>query len=185
MPDYSTWLPTDDAARAIGCNRRTLASQAKHWKIQVVPYRRLNGPGSALGPLEKRYHPGDVERVRKERNPGAEPFVLPAGTGGPVATIKRRGILLPDAERTGAELLARLLQSPNNVLNPVSRGSQPVLPPSELRHRLYLSEDEAVAFTGLGKETLDKLRQAGKIARLQREGPRQSNVYRRADLEKL
>ena len=53
------------------------------------------------------------------------------------------------------------------------------LPPSELSFKLYLTEEEALRYTGFGRE---HLRVHGKGKRI---GPHGSTVYRRVDLEKI
>jgi predicted DNA-binding transcriptional regulator AlpA len=54
-----------------------------------------------------------------------------------------------------------------------------LLPPSELSFKLYLTEEEAIRYTGFGRAFL---RATGKGRMI---GPRGSKVYRRVDLEKL
>ena len=53
------------------------------------------------------------------------------------------------------------------------------LPPSELSFKLYLTEEEAIRYTGFGRA---HLRAFGKGKMI---GPHGSRVYRRVDLEKL
>jgi len=53
------------------------------------------------------------------------------------------------------------------------------LPPSELRCKLYLTEDEAVEYTGLGRGYI-RANAKGKT-----NGPNRSTMYRRDDLGKL
>jgi hypothetical protein len=52
-------------------------------------------------------------------------------------------------------------------------------PLSDLAHKLYLTEDEAVRYTGLGQAELRR------CARGATRGPRGAFVYRRRDLEAL
>jgi predicted DNA-binding transcriptional regulator AlpA len=54
-----------------------------------------------------------------------------------------------------------------------------LLPPSELSFKLYLTEEEAVRYTGFGRA---HLRACGKGKMI---GPHGARVYRRVDLEKL
>jgi predicted DNA-binding transcriptional regulator AlpA len=54
-----------------------------------------------------------------------------------------------------------------------------LLPPSELSFKLYLTEEEAIHYTGFGRA---HLRAHGKGRAI---GPHGSRVYRRVDLEKL
>jgi hypothetical protein len=58
-------------------------------------------------------------------------------------------------------------------------GTGSFLPPSELSFKLYLTEDEAIRYTGFGRAFL---RTHGKGKPI---GPHGSTVYRRVELEKL
>ena len=143
-----------DALRKQSRNSRTAG------KLQKQMYRRPTG-----GPRIAVYHPKDVQQVRKERNPEAPPFVLS-----------------PEKPEFGLRTITDIpwqIETFNKLLNaPQSDGNRPPSV-SELRFKLYLTPDEAVAFTGLGKGFLQRTaaRYCG--------GPRGSIVYKRSELEKL
>jgi hypothetical protein len=83
-------------------------------------------------------------------------------------------------------LVARRHKEPGAVIPPALAaliGMLPstdsaILPPSELRHKRYLTIQEAVAYTGLPAGRIQDKARAGRI---NREGLR----YRRADLDEL
>src|SRR6185369_10734030 len=71
--DYSTWLTKQQAADAIGVSTKLVEQLAKEKKLQSAQWKRPeNGAWVSV------YHPDDVARERKERNPDAPAFVLPA-----------------------------------------------------------------------------------------------------------
>src|SRR2546426_9209580 len=84
--DYSTWITKQDAAEAIGVSTKAIERWAQEKEIQVAKWKRPAG-----GPAIVVCHPGDVERITRDRNPGTETFVIPAPkeqpvTNGTVAT---------------------------------------------------------------------------------------------------
>jgi predicted DNA-binding transcriptional regulator AlpA len=62
---------------------------------------------------------------------------------------------------------------------PAENAADSLLPPSELSFKLYLTEEEAIRYTGFGRAYL---RAHGKGRPI---GPHGARVYRRVDLEKL
>jgi len=162
------WYEKREAAEAIGVSMKTVEKLAQ---TKVLQQRMVKPPGRNHKLVV--YHPDDVARERKERNPDAPPFVLPPAAENGSVALQRHAMSMPDAAKLGEDILRALL-------NGSQAPKAPRLAPSELRYRIFLSEDEAVAFTGLGKGTIRKL-----VKPLHRVGPLQSNVYRRTDLEKL
>jgi excisionase family DNA binding protein len=148
--DYSTWREKQQAADEIGCSTKTIEQLAKDGQIQQAVWRP-NGRGARRAV----YHPDDVARIAKERQPGLPAFVLPAGqsdlarpnrngTGhGPPATLAT----LP-AEDVWRGLLAAALRA-------VVVGSEK--PTSENSEKLWLTLDEAAEVSGLPRATLRRL----------------------------
>jgi hypothetical protein len=173
MPtDYSTWLTKQQAADAIGCSTKTIEQFAKERKIQQASWKRPE-TGARLSV----YHPGDVERVRKERNPDAPPFVLPPERDS------------QNSQSAGKALTTTRQNDSQNSQNPVailanvferisSQNSENRWPPP-----LYLTTDEAVRYSGLSAAYLQRLVAEGKLKRIS-EGLR-GHRYRRADLDTL
>lgn len=62
--DYSTWLTTQQAAKACGVHTNTIAHWAQANRLRVAKRKRpLGGPAISV------YHPGDVERIAQEQEP--------------------------------------------------------------------------------------------------------------------
>ena len=132
MPDYSTWLTKQQAANALQCATKTVEQLAKAKKLQTTMYKRPTG-----GPAIAVYHPDDVERLRKERNPEAEPFIVPAGAE-PTKALQRAGNGKPTPPLF--DQFAEWLTGIRNEQQP------PAIP---LREKVFLTMPEAVQFTGL------------------------------------
>src|SRR5512135_2292871 len=130
MSDTQDWLTLPEAAEAIGISTRTVRQKAKEKLIQTKPGKGIGSHRCTL------YHPGDVARMRAERNPEAPPFVMPekdSGNSGSTALVRHQ----PGTELSHLrDMFSALLGMP--------AGSVPApLAPSELRHRLYLTAAEA------------------------------------------
>lgn len=153
--DTSGWLTKQQAADAIGVSTKTVEQLALRKEIEQGKRIRPGRPAIAV------YNPQDVERVSKERNPDAVPFVLPpAAPGEAVSTeIARTSQNFPNL------LEAALLQA-------VQRPAAP---------RLFMGVDEASEYSGLPKSYLKELIREGKIGLKTGAGWR----IRRADLEAL
>ena len=128
--DYSAWLTKQQAADALQCATKTVEQLANAKKLQTAMYRRPTG-----GPIIRVYHPDDVERLRMERNPDAEPFVLPADMSPSTALVSAKNMLPHGAEAFFAAMMPHL-----QALKP-----QPVT----LREKVFLTMPEAVQLTGL------------------------------------
>ena len=142
MPvDYSTWLTKQQAAKALNCATKTVEQLAKASKLQTAKYKRPEG-----GPALCVYHPDDVERLRKERNPEAEAFVLPAEEK-PATSLQTRVwplIKITDGEK------AVLFEYFKSIYKP----AQPAV---FLREKVFLTLPEAVQLTGLPDATIRRL----------------------------
>jgi hypothetical protein len=106
---------------------------------------------------------GQIKQAQR-RIPGRRPMPVfaPAGVAGLVASTIPV-VTKPAAKGESAE-----------------EGVYPsLLPPSELSFKLYLTEEEAIRYTGFGRAYI---RTHGKGRPI---GPHGSRVYRRVDLEKL
>lgn len=169
MVDLSGWPTKAEGAARIGISERTLD---RLLKTNPTAIQKRSRPRPGLPPVDV-LHPGDVEKERARRKgpEGAlQPHVMPAGDRLPVPNSDTDVRQKSDTEHLGA--LVPLLAALQSALNVRTK-------PSELRHKRYLTEAEAMAYTGLGKGNLRKM------ARGLRIGPRRAKVYRREDLDKL
>src|SRR5690242_7615945 len=91
--DYSTWLTKQQAAEVLEVSTKTIEQYAKTGDLQQADWRRPEG-----GPRIVVYHPRDVERLRKERNPEAPAFILPAEDK-PAAASKEIAVRQPTPEQ--------------------------------------------------------------------------------------
>lgn len=172
-PDYSIWFTKQQAADAIGVSTKTVEKFADEKKLQRADWKRPE-----TGATVAVYHPGDVERLRKERNPDAEPFMLPpareessqALTRSPQAPERDRSFLQRVAEAAAAGAIAG------------SGNSQKAFSEVRLVERLFLSIPEAAVYSGLPQTHLRHLMASGKL-----EGLKTGAGWRirRTDLEKL
>ena len=72
MPkDLSNWLSKEQAAEALAVSTKIVEKLANEKVLQKEMKRRAGKPAIAV------YHPDDVDRERKKRNPEAEAFVVP------------------------------------------------------------------------------------------------------------
>jgi hypothetical protein len=83
------------------------------------------------------------------------------------------------SERSSVTVRERSENPSSVALEPLLEALSRRLPLSELAHKLWLTEDEAVMFSGLGKGYLRKSLEPKPI------GPRGAMVYRRRDIEAL
>jgi excisionase family DNA binding protein len=168
--DYSSWLPKQEAAAAIGCSTKQIERFAQDKQIQAARWKRPEG-----GPAIAVYHPGDVERLAKERNPDAEPFILPAApaVNGSHATIAVRQSSPEEFMEALAKAIAGASQTSQTRLG------------VRLAERLYLTIDEAAEYTGLGLGYLRRQIAVGNLDLVKGAGRHGADVLRRADLEKL
>jgi excisionase family DNA binding protein len=167
--NYSNWLPKQEAAAVIGCSTKHIERLAQEKLIQAAKYKRPKG-----GPAIAVYHPGDVERQARERNPDAEPFVMPAAA--------------PPAVN-GSKAIAVRQSSPEEFMEALAKAiagaSQTSQTGVRLAERLYLTMGEAAEYTGLGLRYLRRQIAVGNLELVKGAGHHGANVLRRADLEKL
>ncbi len=173
-PDYSLWLTKAQAAEAIGCSTKTIEQLAQKGKIEQAEWKRPE-----TGARIAVYHPDDVNRVRKERNPEAKPFVLPAAG---VSESPNSAALIPRASPAadpGAFLKALAALVSQKSEKPAET------PPVALSERAFLTIPEAAAFTGLGEGYIRRQIKAGNLKPLKGAGRHGADVIRRKDLEEL
>lgn len=167
--DYSTWFTKQQAADAIGVSTKLIEQFAKEKKLQAAKWKRPEG-----GARVSVYHPDDVTRLRKERNPDAPPFVLPALGDEPEAPAGETNALA-------------VHQSPIDFLQALAAALGSGSQNSEKRsvriaERLFLTLPEAADYSGLPQAHLRRLMKDGKLIGLKTgSGWR----IRRTDLEKL
>lgn len=142
MPDYSTWLTKQQAAEAIGVSTKTVEKLTEEKQLQKAFYKRPE-----TGVRIAVYHPEDVARLRKERNPEAEPFVLPAAEAEPKASEKALAIRQPAADQLFQALTAAFSGSQN----------------SQKSWKLFLSIREAAKYSGLPQAMLRRMAQKEEI----------------------
>jgi len=166
-PDYSDWLTKQQAAAAIGCSTKTVEKLAADNQIQQG-YRKRPETGARVSV----YHRGDVDRIREERQPGAEPFVLPEASERQTTalTVQRSN---PDPPATASILVNALV-----ALAGHSQNSENV----RVAERVFLKLSEASEYAGLPKTYIRSLMQSGKIEALRTGGGWR---IRRAALESL
>lgn len=158
------WYTKTQVAEILAVSTKTVEKLAGDGKLQQQTVPRHGKPPIVV------FHPGDVQRERETRNPDGQMFVMPAGQDTPDVARAMVGALSAIAEQVSkpAALPAA----------PIER-EEAELPPSELRWKIYLTEREAVRYTGLSAATLRWRLQPEPI------GPRGANVYRRVDLDAL
>lgn len=140
--DYSKWITKQDAAEAIGVSTKQIERWAQDKEIQVVKWKRPEG-GTRIVVC----HPGDVERIARNRNPETETFVIPKDQA-PV----------PNGDLPARQLSAdRLVQILAGALG-TSQTSQTRLT------GLWLTLQEAQEYSGLPVAILRVLIETGRLA---------------------
>lgn len=172
--DYSTWLTKQQVADAIGVSTKTVEKLADQKKLQQAYWRRPETGAKIVV-----YHPADVDRIRKERNPDAQPFVVP-----PVAAAAAAGAgqsTTADLARVPAgNVVERLFHALANSAESGSQNSQ--THQVRVAERLFLKIPEASAYSGLPQAHLRTLIGEGKLTALKTGAGWR---IRRTDLEKL
>ena len=131
MPDYSAWLTKQQAADALQCATKTVEQLSTQGKLQSALYKRPEG-----GPKLRVYHPKDVERLRKERNPDAEPFIVPSESATSTAL-----------QRTGNNITMN--DAMLGFFRGLNAGEAQNPPAVSIRDKMFLTMPEAVQLTGL------------------------------------
>lgn len=176
-PDYSTWLTKQQAADAIGVSTKQIERWAQEKRLQAARWKRPEG-----GPAIVVYHPDDVERIAKERNPAAQAFVMPAGADdGQADKGTAVAVRQPSPEQFIQALVSAMSQTSQNGVSQTSQTH----PGVRLAERLFMTVAEAAEYTGLGVRHIRKQIEDGKLKSLKGAGPRGADVLRRADLESL
>jgi hypothetical protein len=158
MSNLDHWLTKGQAAQRLRVAEKTIDRMANKGALQKAQRAQPGRPPVVV------FHPDDVEREFAKRQQIIPPFTI---TG--VQTLS-------NASSEMADRLARpsLAIAKREHVGHVHLGLD--MPLSELRYKVYLSEDEAIRYTGLGR---------GQLAGAVKRGPRGARVYRRTDLEAL
>jgi hypothetical protein len=145
------WPTQQEAADALGVSTKTIQKYVAQGRLTQQMQSQINKPARAV------IEPSGLERMVRERSQVGDEG---ARNSSPNVPALRSGMALEPL----LELFARR-----------------ETPLSDLSHKLYLTEDEAVRYTGLGRAYLRTLTSAEgrKI------GPRGALVYKRAELEAL
>lgn len=146
MPDYSTWLTKPQAAEAIGCSTKTVEQLAKEGRIERAYYKRPE-----TGATISVYHPKEVARIRKERNPDAAAFVLPEVS----ENSESAAVAIRQAVRTDDFLQA---------IAAIAAGSQNSQNTVRIAEKLYLTLDQAAQLSGLPRSYIRAQMSAGALA---------------------
>ena len=171
--DYSTWMTKQQAADSLAVSTKQIERWANDKQLQSAKWKRPEG-----GPAIAVYHPADVERMAQDRNPDAEPFVLPTEAADRKPT-------------NGTHAVAVRQPSPEQFLQAIAAAVAGASQTSQTQRRVSLSEQlyltipEAADFTGLGVGYVRRLVTDRKLALVKGAGPRRADVLRRVDLEKL
>jgi hypothetical protein len=152
----SNWYTKQEAARVLQVSEKTIDRMVEREQLGR-DYRRI--PGQTPVPIFK---PADLKKLAAERG-------INVDTKPETSIVKVNGALEPDAHLTSQALQQTATAAPE-------------LPLSELRHKVYLTTDEAVRYSGLSVDYLSELVRQGKLARLEALRPYR---YKRVDLEGL
>jgi excisionase family DNA binding protein len=162
-PDPSDWLTKAQVADVIGVSTKTVEKLAADKQLQQASVRRAGKPPIVV------YHPGDVERVRKERNPEGDAFVVPPSQTPEMVDGKETAVVPRTGEPTAAGAFASLM-------NQFGNGAR-----VRLSERMFLNIKEASELTGLTQIYLTRRIKDGTLPAI-RDG---AWKIRRSDLEKL
>ena len=172
-PDLSTWKTKTEAAALLQVSEKTIERMAvdgdspAEGKVRRA-FRRI--PGRRDLPV---YSPADLAKI--------------AGTTIEATPIddshqaKLPAIVRKVSKSLGNDRMEMMRPQDRTVL--LSAMAEAEIVPVHMR--LYLSVDEAIRFSGLGRHHLEKLIQGGKLELLKGAGPNGSDVIRRLDLERL
>jgi hypothetical protein len=176
QPDYSDWLTIAEATAALGgIGERTLYRMARGTEtkpplIQKALRKRLGQSAITV------FHPGDVEKVRAQQLKNANrSFVMPRFMA-EAEPMERRGAQPDRVPPPYAGLALELTEAVPALLATVGQMADRFQP-------LFLTTRQAVRYTGLTAEYLDRLVRENKLRRID-EGIRGFR-YRRRDLDAL
>ncbi len=173
-PDYSHWLTKQQAADAIGCSTKTVEQLAKEKRLHAAMWRRPEG-----GPRIAVYHPGDVDLIRKEKNPDAEPFMVrveaePLADSAPAQST---ALAAPNSAEQFMRVLLAVAGASQSSEKKFSTFSE-----VRLSERLFLTIPEAADYSGLPQSHIRRLMGEGKLEAMKTGAGWR---IRRVDLEKL
>ena len=174
QPDCSLWPTKKETAEAIGVSTKLVEQFANEKRLQVAKRKQ---PGT--GAWASVYHPDDVERIRKERNPEPSPFVIQ-----PAANVIEPAAKAPEPAKAS---IAPLRQSPAEFLQALAAAVGKDSQNSErcsvrTAERIFLTVPEAADYSGLPQAHLRRLMADGRLSGLKTGAGWR---IRRADLEKL
>ena len=160
-------MTKQQAAYCLAVSTKQIERWTREKRLQAKKWKRPEG-----GPAIAVYHPDDVERIAHDRNPDAEPFLLPAAekpTNGTHAIAVRQ----PSAEQ--------FLQALSAAISGMSQTSQ--TGPA----RLWLTLREAADYSGLPAATLLEFLLSGRLPALDVGRRRRGGRWRirQVDLRKL
>lgn len=137
----SNWIPKAEAAKIIGISTKQLDRYADAGKIQSG--RRLNHTGHEIVV----FHPGDVDRMAKQRRPETEPFVIAGSSYVPSVPVPA------PITTTGETGLSRILLDMKDIVSSKSKTPDPAV---RIPEKLFLTIAEAAAYSGLPKAFLSR-----------------------------
>lgn len=143
---YDTWLTKQQAAAAIGGSTKMVERLAADGQVQHASCQR-----EGRGAFRTVYHPDDVARIARERQPGPQAFVLPAGVTTPVhGNGHAPSTALRIADSAADDQVASFFCSLVAAIRTVSQTS-------ETSVALFVSIPEAAAVSGLSRTYLRRL----------------------------
>jgi Helix-turn-helix domain len=167
---YDSWLTKQEAADRIGGSTKMVERLAAEGKIQQASTQR-----EGRGAFRTVYHPDDVARIARERQPGATAFVLPVGVTPPSNGNGHHA-------STALQIAEPAPAPGDDVLRLVFAAAlRAVSETSETRVALFVSIPEAAAITGLRPIYLRRAIADGRLPAVQDRGWK----IRRKDLEAL
>lgn len=165
LPDLDHWLTKRQAAALLGVGEKTIERMANRAEVQKAKRKR---PGA---PMQVIYHPGDLERIKANREEAPGAFLVPTETRA----------LAPSTQTRPTGILAMSEAATLHALAAMAAATAGV----RQAERLFLTVKEAARFAGLGECHLRRQIKAGKLPLLKGAGHKGSDVVRRADLETL
>lgn len=176
--DYSQWPTKHQVATILDCSTKTVERFDAEGKLQSASWKRPSG-----GPAIMVYHPGDVEVLRKDRNPDSpSTFVMPAPIPGKLETAiaTTTTTAASDLVLELRNLVAAMMQQTPRLLEAgtPAKAQKPFVP---VELRVYLTVREAAAYLGRPERHVRDLVGSGKL-KANTDG---YTRVRRADLDRL
>ena len=148
------WPTQQEAAAALGVSTKTIQKYVQQGRLKQQMQSQINKPARAV------IDPSGLERMVRERSQ--------------VSAEQPRNVSTAVLRTVSESLPEVLLEAFANRQTPLS----------ELALKLYLTEDEAVRYTGLSASHL-RIVSRGWEEGARRIGPRGATVYKRVELEAL